>query len=184
MKLIFKLVAAAALSGLCLFAADSGQASLAQAQDKMLSSVEQEVVSLAEAMPADKYGFKPTQGTFSDVRTFGQQMSHLATALYLYSSGMLGEKPPVERGKDENGPDSLNGKDAIVKYLKDAFAYAHKATATLTQQNFMETLTMPWGKITRGLLAEQSISHSFDHYGQAVVYARMNGIVPPASRRS
>ena len=184
MKLISQLAVAAALSGFCLFAADSGQASLAQAQDKMLSQVEQEVVSLAEAMPADKYDFKPAQGSFSDVRTFGQQMSHLATALYLYSSAMLGEKPPVARGKDENGPDSLTGKDAIVKYLKDSFAYAHKATGTLTQQNFMETLTLPWGKATRGLLAEQSISHTFDHYGQSVVYARMNGVVPPASRRS
>lgn len=184
MKLISKIAVAFALSGLCLSAAGSGGASLAQTQDKLLSQVEQEIVSLAEAMPADKYNFRPSQGAFSDVRTFGQQMSHLATALYMYSSAMLGEKPPADRGKDENGPASLTSKDAVVKYLKNAFTYAHKATNTLTEQNFMETLTLPWGKATRIMLAEQCVWHSFDHYGQSVVYARMNGIVPPASRRS
>src|SRR5690242_1176169 len=107
MKLISKIAVVCTLSGWCLFAADSGGASLAQTQDKLLSQVEKEIVSLAEAMPADKYNFKPSQGAVSDVRTFGQQMSHLATALYMYSSAILGEKPPVEQGKDENGPASL-----------------------------------------------------------------------------
>jgi uncharacterized damage-inducible protein DinB len=87
-------------------------------------------------------------------------------------------------GKDENGPASIDGKAAAVKYLKDAFTYAHKAALTVTQGNSMDLLQSPFGneKSPRIDLVTMLMWHSFDHYGQAVVYARMNGIVPPASR--
>lgn len=152
--------------------------------DQQLKMVESEVVSLAEAMPADKYGFAPTGGTFTGVRTFGLQVRHIATTTYMVSSVVLGEKVPVEVGKNENGSDSLASKEAIVKYLKDSFAYAHKAVATMTDVNATEMIVSPFGKnkVPRLSMAELPVWHSFDHYGQMVVYARMNGIVPPASR--
>jgi hypothetical protein len=79
----------------------------------------------------------------------------------------------------------LKGRDAIVKFLKDSFVYSHKALATLTDANFTEMLAAPFGaKESRGAMAETMLWHSFDHYGQAVVYARMNGIIPPASKSS
>lgn len=145
----------------------------------MLSQVEHEVVSLAEAMPADKYDFAPKQGAFEGVRTFGQQMSHIAITLDIFSATILGEKKPDE-GVNENGPASLHGKDDILKYLKASFMHMHTALQSLTPANYTNAV----GKTTRGALAIESISHTFDHYGQAAIYARMNGIVPPASRRS
>ncbi len=143
---------------------------------------EKEVVSLAEAMPADKYDFAPTQGAFQGVRTFGQQMAHVATVLDELAAAMLGEKA-TDTGEHENGPASLKGKDAIVSYLKSAFEHAHRAMKTVNAQNYTEMVTVPWGKMPRGAMAELMVSHTFDHYGQSVVYARMNDVVPPASRQ-
>jgi uncharacterized damage-inducible protein DinB len=167
-----------------VFAADAPTPSMGSVLDGQLRSAEREIVSLAEAMPADKYGFHPTAGEFKNVRTFSLQMSHIAAVLYEISAAALGEKNPSETGKDENGPASLQGKEAVVKYLKDAFAYAHKAASKVTTANAMDMVQSPFGdgKTQRVGLVSSLVWHSFDHYGQAVVYARMNGIVPPASR--
>ncbi len=151
--------------------------------DRNLTNVEKEVVGAAEAMPDDKFNFAPTQGEFKTVRTFGLQVRHIAVANYMLASGILGEKPPVEI-KSENGPDTLTSKADTVKYLKDSFAYAHKAANSVTEANVLEKVQSPFGpnQVTRLSLAIGMLSHPFDHYGQMVVYLRMNGIIPPASR--
>jgi hypothetical protein len=166
------------------FAAKGPGATLAKAYGGDLTSAEKEIVSLAEAMPADKYNFAPTAGEFSGVRTFALQMRHIATINYAVAAAILGEKDPVEMGASENGAASLDNKDAIVKYLKDSFAYAEKAVGTITMQNALGEVKSPFGQgtATRASLATIFAWHSFDHYGQAVVYARMNGVIPPASR--
>jgi len=102
--------------------------------------------------------------------------------MYSISGTVLGEKPPADIGTGENGPDSLKGKDAIVKYLKEAFGYSHKAMRSLTEQNFFEMVQAYGSKTPRGQVASELVWHGFDHYGQAVVYLRMNNIIPPASR--
>lgn len=165
------------------FAQTAGHTTVAKIQDGAIKMAEGEIVSLAEAMPADKYDFAPTSGEFKNVRTFGHQMAHIAAVNYLVGASILGEKPPIDPKEEENGPASLKDKAAVVKFLKDSFTYAHKAGATLTDQNFTELIQGPFGdKQSRGSLAEIFVWHSFDHYGQAVVYARMNGIIPLASR--
>lgn len=158
---------------------------IATVSDQTLASAEKEIVSLAEAMPEDKYSFAPTAGEFTGVRTFAQQMTHIASVNYEVSAAILGENNPVEMGKNENGAESLKSKDDIVKYLKDSFALAHKAMASLTTENYMGRVKSPFGEgqATRAELATIPVWHSFDHYGQAVVYARLNGIIPPASRK-
>jgi hypothetical protein len=166
-------------------AAKTPEATLARAYNSDVTSAEKEIVSLAEAMPADKYNFAPSGGEFTGVRTFALQMRHIATINYLVAAALLSEKTPVEMGQSENGADSLDNKDGIVKYLKDSFAYAHKAIDTITEKNALGDVKSPFGQgnATRSSLATIFAWHSFDHYGQAVVYARMNGVVPPASRR-
>lgn len=167
-----------------LYAADAPAPSLGKVFDNQVRGVESEVVSLAEAMPAELYNFAPTQGEFKGVRTFSQQMTHIATVIYEVSAASLGEKAPVDAGKDENGPASIKGKEAAVKYLKESFAYAHKAASGLTPANMLDLVQSPFGnqKTTRIALIALIASHTFDHYGQAVEYARMNKIIPPASR--
>ncbi len=84
----------------------------------------------------------------------------------------------------ENGPDSMTSKADIVKFLKDSFAYLHKALNSVNEGNVMAEVQSPFGsnKITRLRLVTLAISHPWDHYGQMVEYLRMNGIIPPASR--
>jgi len=146
--------------------------------------LEHELVPLAEAMPAEKYDFAPTSGEFKGVRTFGQQVSHLAAVIYLVSATVLDEKVPSEAGEGENGPATLKSKSDIVGYLKSAIAYGHKAMNSLTAANLTDRVKSAFGddQVPRVSMASVAVWHSFDHYGQMVVYARMNGIIPPASR--
>lgn len=146
---------------------------LAQAFDGQVSMIEREVLGLAQKMPADKYNFAPATGTppagtFDGVRTFGLQVRHLATVMYQLSAEILGERVPVDMGRDENGSEALRTKDQIVKYFQDALAYAHKAMRSITPQN----------QGTKASSAAFMGSHTYDHYGQMVVYARLNGITP------
>jgi uncharacterized damage-inducible protein DinB len=155
----------------------------AKGYDSGIKSVEGEVVSLAKAMPADKYNFAPKGGAFEGVRTFAEQVKHLAAVNYLVAAAALGEKPPVDTN-GEKGPDSATTRDGIVAFLEGSFAYAHKAAQSATPANEWEEIKSPFGngKTTRAAMLNVVMWHSFDHYGQMVVYARMNGVVPPASR--
>src|ERR1700691_4008142 len=154
---------------------------ITQVVDSSTKRIEHDFVPAAEAMPEDKYGFAPTNGEFKGVRTFAQQVKHVAAVNYICASAILGEKPPVDLG-GENGPDSIKTKAEIVKFIKDSYAYAHKAAATVTAENATGEVQTPFGKFTRMGMAMLVTAHSFDHYGQMVEYLRMNGIVPPASR--
>jgi hypothetical protein len=151
--------------------------------DRSLSNVEREFVPAADAMPEDKYTFAPTNGEFKGVRNFGEQVRHVAATNYLFASALLGEKAPVDLGKDDDsGPANMTSKADIMKYLRDSFDYLHRAVKTVNAENAAGALNAPFGKPSRLGLAVLSIAHPFDHYGQMVEYLRMNNIIPPASR--
>lgn len=156
---------------------------IAQVLDRGVSGVEKEFVSAADAMPEDKYFFAPTVGEFKGVRTFAQQVKHVAAANYMIGAAILAEKPPVELGS-ENGPGSLKTKADILNFLKSSFAYLHKAVGSINDGNLLNPIKSPFGEgmTTRLGMATLIVGHCFDHYGQMVEYLRMNSIVPPASR--
>lgn len=158
-------------------AASAADTSPSEALDQILTMVEHDVVPLAEAMPADKYDFAPTAGNFKGVRTFAEQVRHLAGANY----GFFGDAASM---KPENMPKlaDLKTKDQLVQALKDSFAFAHQAIATITPENAMEPVKPMDGISTRSGLMVFAMVHANDHYGQLVEYLRMNGIIPPASR--
>jgi hypothetical protein len=157
---------------------------VSQIMERSLKPVEGEFVPAADAMPEDKYSFAPTNGEFKGVRTFAQQIKHVAAVNYIVGSTILQEKPPVEIG-GENGPEALTSKADIMKFLKDSFAYLHKALASINEKNQTEPIKNPFGEgtTTRLGFATVGLWHPFDHYGQMVEYLRMNGIIPPASRK-
>jgi hypothetical protein len=165
-----------------LFGADAVRTPMAKTMDFELSILEHDLVPLAEAMPAAQYDFAPTNGEFKGVRTFGEQVKHVAGGIYRHSAAILNEKPPVDLGDGYGGPANLKTREDIVAFLKGALSYAHRAMATLTEANSSEEVDAGWGKQSRLFMATLILWHSYDHYGQMVVYARMNGIVPPASR--
>ncbi|WP_263356896.1 DinB family protein [Acidicapsa ligni] len=145
----------------------------AQMYDRQLSGMEKEIVGAAEAMPADKFNFAPTQGEFKGVRTFAGQVKHLAAANYYFFHDTT--KPFKDPEADI---EKLTSKEDIVKALKDSFAVAHAYISGITVANaFVMTENG-----TRSGTATMALAHSMDHYGQMVEYLRMNGIVPPASR--
>jgi uncharacterized damage-inducible protein DinB len=154
-----------------------------QVLDRSVYNVEHEFVPAADAMPEDKFGFAPSNGEFKGVRTFGEQVKHVAAVNYIFGAAILGEKVPVDVG-DESGPAAMKTKADIINYLKDSFAYVHKAIQTINEKNLVEPLKSPFGEgtVTRLGLATSVVGHCFDHYGQMVEYLRMNSIVPPASR--
>ena len=96
------------------------------------------MVILAEAFPAEKYDFRPTSGAFADVRTFGEQVKHVATMMYMTAAIVLQEKSPYGPGTNDNGPDSVQGKEEIVAYLKQSIAYARRAMASLDERNQLD----------------------------------------------
>jgi uncharacterized damage-inducible protein DinB len=143
----------------------------------LLNTVEREMVPLVEAMPADKFNFAPTNGNFKGVRTFGQQVQHVTMANYYMFSAASSLQPP-----DMQSIKNMKTKAQLVQGLKDSFAFGHRAIATLTTQNAMESVKPVDGISTRGGIMAFAIIHMNDHFGQMVEYLRMNGIVPPSSR--
>jgi len=154
-----------------------------QVADYWITNTEEHLVSAADAMPADKYDFAPTNGAFQGVRTFAEQVKHLAANNYRMAAKIMGEKPTPDQ-ENETGPESVKTKAEIMEYLRGSFTALHKAMATMNDKNIAEPIpgrSGTWQKARLGL-AIDAVAHSFDHYGQMVEYLRMNGIIPPGSK--
>lgn len=158
---------------------------MTQALDFWVSNAEKEVVGAADAMPEEKYSFAPTAGGFSGVRTFAQQVKHLAANNYGMAARMLGQQATPDQ-EAETGPVNVRSKAQIMDYLKGSFLALHRAADTVTAENALEAVFASRSgtskQNTRIQFAIDAVAHSYDHYGQMVEYLRMNGIVPPASR--
>ena len=144
------------------------------------------IVSAAQAMPADKYGFAPTAGEFANVRTFSRQLRHLAATNFILAAAALGQDPPRDAG-DEEGPDSVITKQQHIAYLEHSFDALERAVDAIGNAHIpvRSSPISPFqgATATRISLIAEAMIHSYDHYGQIVEYLRMNGIIPPASRR-
>jgi DinB superfamily len=151
----------------------------------LLKLAENLVVSTVDAMPADKFGFTPTDGEFKGVRTFGQMVKHLSATNDILAAAALGEEPPRDAG-DEVGPEAVRTKAEILNYLKESFAHLSKAVEAIGAANVPVNTSpispLKKSEVTRSALIVESLFHAADHYGQLVEYLRMNGVVPPASR--
>ncbi len=170
--------------------ADQGATGLDAQREKRALQVlfkvaQTKIVSAADAMPADKYGFVPTDGEFKGVRTFGQEVKHLAATNFILAAAALGEDPPPDAG-DETGPQTVRTKAEILDYLVESFARIGQAIDAIGNKNaaIKSSPISPLknAEATCLALAVESMIHALNHYGQMVEYLRMNGIVPPASR--
>ena len=178
----------AQMSGKTAAPAKAAMVDPAKSFGAMLTSFEGEFMGLAKAMPADKFNFAPSQAIFAGsqktdylspnnkgVRTFAENLTHVAQVNYFFASRLSGLKPDV----DVNAIGSLKDKDQIIAALEGSFAFAHKAIATLTPENAFESVG---GDRTRASLAASIVSHGFDHFGHLAEYLRMNGMIPPSSQ--
>src|SRR6202167_5077851 len=137
------------------------------------------IVRTAEKMPEENYGMRP--GAQPEVRTFGQQVTHVASYNFLWCSQAKGEKNPSPANLDK-----LTSKADIMKVLNDAFTYCDGAYTGLPDASGAERIDISKknGRQTRNLrmqLLTLNYGHNNEIYGSMVVYLRMKNIVPPAS---
>ena len=143
-------------------------------------SIAKDFTRLADAMPEEKWSFKPTQGAFANARTFGEQVKHVACANDAWAKKVLREKQPEHC--DLGGPKPAKSKAEVMAYLRDSFALMDKAIASIDVPNLLEPLKGEYWGDNRLSAMTAAVWHISDHYGQLVEYLRMNGIVPPASQ--
>jgi uncharacterized damage-inducible protein DinB len=178
------------LAAVCLFVLTAGAASLtAQVnpykegtpgvtgfRSEVLAEVmiqEDKFTRLAEAIPADKYTWRPA----ADVRSFAEVFLHVSAANYnLYK--LVGTPPPA--GLDlKNLEKSTTDKAKVMATLKDSFAHAKKAITAMPDADLDKSMDWFGGKNTeRGILLF-IVRHAAEHLGQSIAYARVVGIVPP-----
>jgi len=145
-------------------------------RSEVLSEVivqEDKFARLAEAIPAEKYTWRPAP----DVRSFFEVFLHVAAANYnLYK--LVGTPPPA--GFDAKGFEkSTTEKAKVMATMKDSFGHAKKAIAAMSDADLEKSLDWFGGKNTeRGILLF-IVRHAAEHLGQSIAYARFIGITPP-----
>jgi len=139
-------------------------------------TVEDYIVRSAEKMPDADYGFKPS----ADVRSFAQQIAHVADDQYNLCAPAKGEERKAAYRAIEQ---SLSTKADLVPALKAAFEYCDSAYAALSTTAGAEMVSGNWQRTKFGML-NWNVWHTWEHYGNLVVYLRLKGIVPPSSEKS
>ena len=141
------------------------------------NDIGRKLITMAEDFPEDKYDYKATPAE----RTFAENLLHVAGVNYYFTNAVRGEKPPA----GENPPRSqYKTKADVVAFVKKSFADGAAAIEARGDKGMSETVVDPYsnGKTRISDYAYGFIEHSGEHYGQLVVYYRLNGIVPPESR--
>ena len=129
-----------------------------QVVDFWVTNMEHLLVAAADAMPEAKYSFAPANGEFSGVRTFTDQVKHLAAANYQLAAATLGEEPPA--GTDhEVAPDTVKTKAQVMEYLKGLFASLHRAAMVLNESNMDDPIPCK-GNRTRLVMLIDALVHS------------------------
>jgi len=134
---------------------------------------EDKFLRLAEAIPADKYSWRPAP----DVRSFAEVFLHVSAANYnLYK--LVGTPPPS--GFEVKGFEkSTTDKAKVMATLKDSFAHARKAITAMPDANLDKSLDWFGGKNTQRGILLFVVRHAAEHLGQSIAYARFIGVVPP-----
>ncbi len=133
-------------------------------------------IRAAEKMPEEDYGFKPSP----DVRTFAQQVAHVADDQYNLCSPARGETRKAPYRDIET---RLSKKADLVPALKAAFAYCDSAYDALTDSSGTEPSAGGYQR-NRFSMLNWNLWHTWEHYGNIVVYLRMKGLVPPSSEKT
>ena len=134
-----------------------------------------------EAMPEDAIGFKPTP----EVRSFAEQMLHLAGGNYMFASIVAGKENPwdITKGKDPvNAAEFKQTKAALLKFVMDSFDYAIEAVKSFNSAQLDEMVQFFSTKMPRHMLLAKGIEHAAHHRGQTTIYLRLKGITPPSER--
>ena len=139
-----------------------------------LAGRQKNIVAAAEAMPADKFGYKPTPEQMS----FGHLVAHIIEANYLFCANAADvPEPKVAESKE------TDGKDKLISALKASFDFCGSALPKATDAKLTDTIEMFGAKKTRAFAAVALASSWSDHYGAEAMYLRLNGVLPPTAKK-
>ncbi len=142
-----------------------------------LGDAQQKLVALAEAMPAEKYGWRPASG----VRSVSEVFVHMVGANYqIPALAGVTRKPDVALSRDMET--TVTDKAKVMDMLKRSFVFAKQAVMDVPDDQMDGTVDLFGSPSTKRGVLLLVATHAHEHLGQAIAYARMNGIVPPWSR--
>ena len=155
--------------------AQQTKSSVSDVLREMLNGREHNTVAAFEAMPADKYEYKPT----ADQMTFGHLAAHIVESNYYFCAN-VGDvpEPKVDELK------GTEGKDKLVAAMKTSFQFCHEALAKADDSKMSGDIKWFDGKPRARTWAFVGLASSWaDHYGAAAMYLRLNGILPPTAKK-
>ena len=170
------ILTAAALPIAAQEAQSKSVAGIREAFLSQLKDVEGKVVGLAEATPQEKYSWRPGEG----VRSVSEVFVHIGGANYFFLS-MLGVKPPA--GLDPKMEKTLTDKAKVVEMVKASFAHVREAVSKMSDADMTKETKMFGRATTYEAVLFFMANHMHEHLGQSIAYARINGIVPPWSKK-
>lgn len=150
--------------------AAAGQTPAAAEYAKHFPALQQLSVAVAEAMPAEKYAFKP----HPESMTFGELMAHIATTNYQFCAGLRDAQPP--------SLPKPAAKDEVTKFLADSFSYCQSVIDHLSESQLSAPHDSPDGRMPGREVLLAMYIHAAHHRGQAEIYLRDVGIKPPGYR--
>jgi uncharacterized damage-inducible protein DinB len=164
---------------LCCILGLMAQISIAQtAKEKQIAEWERAKVYTLEyldAMPEDGYGFKPV----ADIRSFAEQMDHLADATFAFAAAASGKKSPMEGSAEKMADQS---KSAVTKVVMSSYDFTIDAIKSMSDEDFAKDVALFGMTVNAGTALEKSFEHQTHHRGQTTVYLRLKGIAPPKER--
>jgi uncharacterized damage-inducible protein DinB len=157
-------------------AAAAGGAEVRAEVLRQLGDAKEKLMALAEAMPAEKYGWRPAEG----VRSVGEVFLHVAGGNYFLPT-FWGAKPP--EGLDLRNIEKAGGDKAkVIDAMKKSFDHAEAAIKAVPEAEMGKSVKMFGRDASVREVFMTEASHAHEHLGQAIAYARMNGVAPPWSR--
>ena len=155
---------------------------IAESVGGALHWTEGQFLGVAEAMPESKYDFVPSAGEFKGVRSFAEQVKHVACSNFAFFNEIEGKAPPEHCEK--GGPAAAKTKAELVKYLRDSFDYGDRVLATINAQNALARVEGPYaGPNTRLGIAVAAVWHIADHYGQIVEYLKQLAVLARLAKK-
>ncbi len=155
--------------------APSTTSSFKQDLIKDIESAEKKLISLAEAVPAEKYSWRPEEG----VRSVSEVYMHVAGGNYLLPS-FAGVTPPPGISRDMEK--TVTDKDKVIEALKQSFVHLHQAVDKTSDADFDKKVKFFGDEASVRYVFLVAASHCHEHLGQSIAYARTNGITPPWSK--
>jgi uncharacterized damage-inducible protein DinB len=141
---------------------------------EMLPGRQKNMTAAIEAMPADKFSYKPS----ADQMTFAHLAAHIAESNNLFCSGAAAvPAPKVEETKDSDS------KDKLVAAVKASFDFCSEALAKMDDSKLGESTDFFGSQATRARIALIVASSWADHYAEAAMYLRLNGVLPPTAKK-